>query len=63
MKIGRKKYLVMGKKYTLPQLKELFNDLCGLNADMFTTTQLLEMTNYFSEQIYLNKLKEEAQNG
>lgn len=63
MKIGRKKYVVMGKKYTLPQLKELFNDLCGLNADMFTTTQLLQMTNYFSEQIYLNKLKEETQNG
>ena len=63
MKIGRKKYLVMGKKYTLPQLKELFNDLCGLNPDMFTTAQVLEMTNYFSEQLYLNKLKEEAQNG
>ena len=63
MKIGSKKYLVMGKKYTLLQLKELFNNLCGLNPDMFTTAQVLEMTNYFSEQIYLNKLKEETQNG
>lgn len=60
---GRKKYLVMGKRYTLHQLKQMFNDLCGLNADMFSVAQVLEMTNYFSEQIYLNKLKEETQNG
>lgn len=57
LKKDKRKCTIMGKKYTVSEAKQMFNDLSGLNPNSFSEAQVITMTSYFLEQKHLNEVK------